>query len=182
MVAQCQPTKDELIGAIQIENGQFLVSTRDQRLLLYSNKIINGTFQNLFEISKEWPMWAISLFEIKNNFAGVSWLYDGVEADDTPSEDGESGVDYHKNDGLIIYFVNNNEIKEKKILEKKIVLDKVFFILLKDTFILQYHKDYKDEIGLFDLSNFDQLSRLKIASNSSFCIYPFNEEYFVCFV
>lgn len=124
MVAQCQPTSDEINGAIQIENGQFLIATRDQSLLLYSNIIINGTFQKLFGIKKEWPMEALSIFEIKNNFIGVSWEYDDAEADDTIDE--EDANDKHKNDGLIIYLVNNNEIKEKKIMGKKKVSGKFF--------------------------------------------------------
>ena len=179
LITQCQPTKDEINGAIQIENGQFLVVTRDQSLLLYNNKIINGTFQKLFEIRKERPMMPISLFEIKNNYIGVSWEYDDADEDDSPLDCVENNVKGHNNDGLIIYLVDNNEIKEKKIMEKKIVCGKYFFVLLNDTFILQYSIEFKDEIGLFNLSNFEQISRLKIESNFCFYIYPFNEDYFV---
>ena len=86
LVAQCRPTNDEINGAIQIENGQFLIVARDQSLLLYSNEILNRTFQKLYEIKIEWPMQPESLFEIKNNYIGVGWEYDDAEADDT-SED-----------------------------------------------------------------------------------------------
>lgn len=41
LVAQCQPTNDEINGTIQIENGQFLIVARDQSLFLYSNEILN---------------------------------------------------------------------------------------------------------------------------------------------
>jgi hypothetical protein len=177
LVAQCQPTSDEINGAIQIENGQFLIATRDQTLLLYSNIIINGTFQKLFEIKKEWPMQALSIFEIKNNFIGVSWEYDDAQADETIGED-EDEDDRFKNDGLIIYLVNNNEIKEKKIMEKKLVSGKFFFVLLENIFILQYSINFEDEIGLFDLNNFEQQCKLKIENAY---IYPFNKDYFVLF-
>ena len=180
LVAQCKPTADEINGAIQIENGQFLIATRDQSLLLYSNIINNGTFQKLFEIKKEWPMQTLSIFEIKNNFIGVSWEYDDAEADDT-SRDEEHYNNDHKNDGLIIYLVNNNEIQEKKVFQKKIVSGKFFFVLLEKRFILQYSINFKDEIGLFDLHNFEQMCKLKIESDSCFYIYPFNDDYFVLF-
>ena len=45
LIAQCQPTKDEVNGVIQIENGQIVVATRDQSLILYSNKIKQGNFE-----------------------------------------------------------------------------------------------------------------------------------------
>ena len=48
LIAQCQPTKDEVNGIIQIENGQIVVATRDSHLILFSNKIQNGKFEKLF--------------------------------------------------------------------------------------------------------------------------------------
>ena len=182
LVAQCQPTADEINDAIQIENGQFLIATRDQTLLLYSNIIKNGTFQKILEIKKEWPMQVLSVFEIKSNFIGVSWEYDDAEADDT-STDVEMHNNNHKNDGLIIYYVNNNEIKEKKFMEKKLVYGKFFFVLFENTFILNYSIDFEDEIGLFNLNNFEQICKLKIKNERylSYYIYPFNKDYFVLF-
>ena len=62
------PTRDEIIYIVQIENGQILVATRDQSLLLFSNNISDGKFIKLYEIKKPRPMKTLSLFEIKNNF------------------------------------------------------------------------------------------------------------------
>ena len=73
LIAECKPTRDEIIGIIQIENGQILVATRDQCLLLFSNNITDRKFIKLFEIEKGWPMRTLSLFEIKNNLIGVCW-------------------------------------------------------------------------------------------------------------
>ena len=47
LIAQCQPTKDEINGVIQIENGQFIVSTRDQHIILFSKYINNKNFQKI---------------------------------------------------------------------------------------------------------------------------------------
>lgn len=99
--------------------------------MLYSNKIINGTFQKLLEIHKERPMVPISLFEIKNNYIGVSWEYDDVEEDDSLLDCDENNVNSHKNDGLIIYLVDNNQIKEKKNYGKKSCIWKIFFCSFK---------------------------------------------------
>ena len=71
LIAQSIPTKDELNSVIQIENGQILVAARDQRVILFDNKIQNGKFGKLFEIKKKWPMEATSVFEIRNNLIGV---------------------------------------------------------------------------------------------------------------
>ena len=117
LIALHQSTNDEINNAIQIDNGQFLISARDQTLLLFNNRINNGTFQKLFKIKKDWPMEPLSLFEIKNNFVGACWVYDDPETENSFS-DGENYYNYHKNDALIIYSINNNEIKEIKILKK----------------------------------------------------------------
>ena len=71
LIAQNIPTKDELNNVIQIENRQILVAARDQRVILFGNKIQNGKFVKLFEIKKKWPMEATSVFEIRNNLIGV---------------------------------------------------------------------------------------------------------------
>lgn len=47
LIAQCQPTKDEINGVIQIESGQFIVSTRDQHIILFSKYINNKNFQKI---------------------------------------------------------------------------------------------------------------------------------------
>ena len=52
LIAQSMPTKDELNGVIQIENGQILVAARDQRLILFDNKIKDGKFKKLLEMKK----------------------------------------------------------------------------------------------------------------------------------
>ena len=49
-IAQSIPTIDELNSVIQIENGQILVAARDQRVILFDNKIQNGKFVKLFVI------------------------------------------------------------------------------------------------------------------------------------
>jgi hypothetical protein len=65
LIAECEPTHGEINGAIQIENGQFIISTRDQHLILFSQYINNKNFKKLFEIQKPWPMEALSPFKIK---------------------------------------------------------------------------------------------------------------------
>ena len=176
LIALHQPTKRQINDAIQIDNGQFLISTRDQTLLLFNNRINNGTFQKLFKIKKDWPTEPLSLFEIKNNFVGVCWVYDDVEADNSFSED--EFYNNHKNDALIIYSMNGNEIKEIKILKKIIVFgNKNFFILLKNNFILKYSNNRTNIIGIFDLNNFQIICKLKLET-SLFYIYPFKNNYF----
>ena len=81
LIAQCQPTKDEVNRVIQIENGQIVVATRDQNLILFSNKIKKGNFEKLFEIKKRWFTDAASLFEIKDNLIGVFWEFDDASYD-----------------------------------------------------------------------------------------------------
>ena len=115
LIAQCQPTKDELNGVIQIENGQILIATRDQHIILFSNKIKNGNFEKLFEVKKYWPLEAASIFEIRKNIIGVFWERDDAEADDYFTQ--ERFYKNHSNDGLYIYSVNNNKIIEKKALK-----------------------------------------------------------------
>ena len=61
LIAQSIPTKDELNSVIQIENGQILVAARDQRVILFDNKIQNGKFVKLFEIKKK-GQWKLLLF------------------------------------------------------------------------------------------------------------------------
>ena len=113
LIAQCQPTKDEVNGIIQIENGQIVVATRDQHLILFSNKIQNGKFEKLFEIQKNWPISASSLFEIRDNLIGVYWNYDDAEADEI-FNDGNISEQNHFNDGIYIYLIENDKIIEKK--------------------------------------------------------------------
>ncbi len=120
----------------------------------------------------------LSLFEIKNNFVGVCWVYDDVEADNSFSED--EFYNNHKNDALIIYSMNGNEIKEIKILKKIIVFgnkNKNFFILLKNNFILKYSNNRTNIIGIFDLNNFQIICKLKLET-TLFYIYPFKNNYF----
>jgi WD40 repeat protein len=82
LISQCQPTNDEVNRVIQIENGQILVATRDQHLILFNNKITKGNFEKLFEIKMSRYKNAVTLFEIRNNLIGVSWEYDDAEADE----------------------------------------------------------------------------------------------------
>ena len=36
LISQCKPTHDEINSVIQIENGQILITVRDQSLILFS--------------------------------------------------------------------------------------------------------------------------------------------------
>ena len=58
LIAECEPTNNEINGAIQIENGQFIISTRDQHIILFSQYINNKNFNKLFEIQKlgQWKL------------------------------------------------------------------------------------------------------------------------------
>ena len=64
-------------------------------------------------------------------------------------------------------------------------MGKYFFVLLEKRFILKYSINYynyiEDNIGLFDLNNFEQICKLKIETVGYFYIYPFNKDYFVLF-
>ena len=178
LIAEHKPTNDEINGIIQTENGQILVATRDQTLLLFNNKITNGNFEKLFEIEKDWPMQVSTPFEIKNNLIGISWRYDDEEADET-----YDSITYeinHSNDVLIFYFIDNNEIKEKKMLKNYSVFpEKYFFVLLENKFILNYKIKGKKELGVFDLNNLEII--FKIEFDFSCNIYPFNKKSFVLF-
>ena len=68
LIAQCEPTKKGINGVTKIENGQFIVCTRDQHLFLFSKYIINKNFQKLQEITKNWPTEALQPFEIKKKY------------------------------------------------------------------------------------------------------------------
>lgn len=177
LIAGCKPSRDEINNIIQIENGQILVATRDQTVILFSNNIIDGKFQKLYEIIKDWPMDASKLFHIKNNLIGVFWTYDDAEADETFDE--ETGEINHAGDGIIIYSIDNNEIIEKKILKRKEVYGKNFLVLTKDKFILNYTiKDYM-ELGVYDLNNLEFLFKIKLDYIQR--IYPFNKKNFISF-
>lgn len=178
LIAQCHPTKDEVNGVIQIENGQILVATRDQHLILFSNKIKNGYFYKLFEIKKKWPMEAASIFEIRNNLIGVFWKRDDAEADDIiPIKEG--CYKKHSNDGLYIYSVNNDKIIEKKALkfiDNSFKTQKYSYIVINDKLILKKI----NEIDVYGLNNYAPLFKLKF-DFSLFNVYPFNEKYFSLF-
>ena len=173
LISQCQPTKDEINRVIQIENGQILVTTRDQHLILFNNKITKGKFEKLFEIKKKWPMRAISLFEIRNNLIGVFWNFDDAEKDEI-IKDINIMKKYHSNDGIYIYSIQNN-----KIIHKKTLFGSYFsfysYAILDNKLILT-----KDQIlDVFNLNNFELMFELK--ENSYLDIYPFNEKYFSIF-
>ena len=178
LIAQCKPTHDEINGIIQIENGQILLATRDQCLILFSNKLNNGNFEKLFEIKKDWPMQAGSPFEIRNNLIGVTWEYDDVEADDTDVVE-EIYERNHLNDGIFIYLVDNNKIIKKKILDKKTlwVIGNYSYVITKDKLILRFTKE--EEIRLYNLNNLEFM--LKLNMGLFFKIYPFNEKYIIIF-
>ena len=88
--------------------------------MLFDNKIKDKKFQKLYEIKKYWTMVASNLFEIKNNLIGVCWKYDDDEESDNSFESEQTYNINHLNDGITIYSIENNQIKEKKILKQKI--------------------------------------------------------------
>ena len=137
LIAECEPTKNDINGAIQIENGQFIVSTRDQHLILYSQYINNKNFDKLYEIEKPWPMDALCPFEIKKNIVGVYWQYDDAENDDTITDDEEMDKN-HSNDGLFIYEIKNNKIQEIKIIKNE-PTNYHSFIYLKNALIMEFY-------------------------------------------
>ena len=172
LIAQYKPTRDEINDVIQIENGQILVATRDQSLILFSNKINNGNFIKLFEINKNWPMEVSTLFEIRNNLIGVSWDYDDAEADETFDE--ETETINHSNDGIYIYLIDKNEIINKKFL--KIKTSGIYFhAVIEDKLILKG----MEYIVLYNLNNFELMFKFKVEYSSK--LYPFNEKYFILF-
>ena len=178
LIAEHKPTRDEINGIIQIENGQILVATRDQSLLLFSNKITDGNFEMLFEIKKAWPMQVSDPFEIKNNLIGVCWEYDDAEADETYDDD--TYELNHSNDGLFFYLIDNNEIKGKKIFKNiSIFPEKYFFILLENKFILSYYNKGTKELGVFDSNNLEFIFKIRLDFSSY--IYPFNKKHFILF-
>ena len=183
LIAQCQPTKDELNGVIQIENGQILIATRDQHIILFSNKIKNGNFEKLFEVKKYWPLEAASIFEIRKNIIGVFWERDDEEADDCFTQ--ERFYKNHSNDGLYIYSVNNNKIIEKKALKFiaksftgliRAAKQKYSHIVMNDKLILKKN----NEIDVYNSNNYTPLFKFKF-DFGLFNIYPFNEKYFCIF-
>ena len=183
LISQCQPTNDEINRVIQIENGQILVATRDQHLILFNNKIIKGNFEKLFEIKKKWPINAISLFEIRNNLIGVFWEFDDASYD-TPSTE-EGFLKKHSNDGLYIYSIQNNKIFEKKNFKfmsesfwklKRNKEKKYSYVIINNKLILKKNK----EIDVYDLNNYSFLFKFNFDFNE-FNICPFNEKYFSIF-
>ena len=183
LIAQCQPTKDEVNRVIQIQNGQIVVATRDQNLILFSNKIKEGNFEKLFEIRKRWFTDAASLFEIKDNLIGVFWEFDDASYD-TPFTK-EEFLQTHSNDGLHIYSIENNKMFEKKIFKfmtisfeglKRAEEQKYSYAIIDNKLILKKNK----EIDIYDLNNYSFLFKYNFDFDE-FNIYPFNEKYFTVF-
>ena len=179
LIAECEPTKNEINGAIQIENGQFIISTRDQHIILFSQYINNKNFNKLFEIEKPWPMEALSPFEIKKNIIGVYWRYDDAENDETITDDEEMEKN-HSNDGLFIYEIKNNEIKEIKILKNE-PIDYHSFIYLKNTLIMEYYKNFNKQILTLDRNNLQIINNLEFTddSRSSCDMSSFGSNFFI---
>ena len=183
LISQCQPTNDEVNRVIQIENGQILVATRDQHLILFNSKITKGNFEKLFEIKKKWPINAISLFEIRNNLIGVFWEFDDASYDTPSTED--RFLKKHSNDGLYIYSIQNNKIFEKKNFKfmsesfwklKRNKEKKYSYVIINNKLILKKNK----EIDVYDLNNYSFLFKFNFDFNE-FNICPCNEKYFSIF-
>ena len=179
LIAEYKPTKDEINGVIQIENGQFIVSTRDQHIILFSQYINNKNFNKLYEIEKPWPMEALSPFEIKNNIIGVYWIFDDFENDEIYSDNDKVDKD-HSNDGLYIYEIKNNKIYEIKIL-KIDPEDYHSFIYLKNVLIMKCYKKYEKLILTLDKINFQIINNLTYTDDfsQSFDISSFDNNFFI---
>ena len=183
LISQCQPTNDEINRVIQIENGQILVATRDQHLILFNNKITKGNFEKLFEIKMSRYKNAVNLFETRNNLIGVFWEFDDASYD-TPSTE-EGFLKKHSNDGLYIYSIQNNKIFEKKNFKfmsesfwelKRNKEKKYSYVIINNKLILKKNK----EIDVYDLNNYSFLFKFNFDFNE-FNIYPFNEKYLTVF-
>ena len=179
LIAQSIPTKDELNSIIQIENGQILVAARDQRVILFDNKIQNGKFVKLFEIKKKWPMEATSVFEIRNNLIGVPWKFDDAEKDYT-IKDIKMIHRNHLNDGIYIYLISKDKIIQKKILNCKRFARGLYYkpyFAMEDKLILGTF----DYIFIYKLNTFETMFKLS-TKNLRLCnIYQFNEKNFILF-
>ena len=90
----------------------------------------------------------------------------------------------HSNDGLDIYLIDNNEIKEKKILNQ-VIIQKNYFVVLENKFILNYsipsfETIYSQKgICVYNLNNLDLICR--IIFDFLLYIYPFNKKNFILF-
>ena len=174
LISQCKPTHDEINSVIQIENGQILITARDQSLILFSNKIKNGNFEKLFEIKQPWPMAPEHLLEIRKNLIGVSWNYDDEEADESYTEEMEKNN--HSKDGIYIYLIDNNKIIEKKnFVSLFFLMDQYSFIVMEDKLILKRN----NEIFVYNLDNHEL--NFKFQENNNFDMYQFNKKYFIVF-
>ena len=179
LIAQSIPTKDELNSVIQIENGQILVAARDQRVILFDNKIQNGKFVKLFEIKKKWPMEATSVFEIRNNLLGVPWKFDDAEKDYT-IKDIKMIHRNHLNDGIYIYLISKDKIIQKKILHCKGfargLCYKPYFAMENKLILGTY-----EYIFVYKLNTFETMFKLSSNYLRSYNIYPFNEKNFILY-
>ena len=179
LIAKSRPTKDELNGVIQIENGQILVAARDQTVILFDNKIQNGKFVQLFKVKKKWAMEPTSLFEIKNNLIGVPWKYDDAEADYTIAER-KNIHKYHKNDGIYIYLISGNKMIEKNRLRYKGfgrgLRHKSYFVVEDKLILVTF-----GNIFVYNLNNFEIIFKLSSNDFIPWNIYPFNEKHFIVF-
>ena len=182
LIAECEPTDDEINGAIQNENGQFIITTRDQHIILYSKYINNKNFNKLYEILKPWPMEALCPFEIKKNIIGVYWQFDDAENDESINDSDEWEIN-HSNDGLYIYEIKNNQIQEIKILKKE-PSEYHSFINFKNTLIMKYYKKYKKKIITLDKTNLKFINNLTITNNFTlkWDISSFNHNYFIVII
>ena len=177
LVTENKPTKDEINGAIQIENGQFIICTRDQHIILFSRH-----FKKLYEIKKDWPMEAERPFEIKKNIIGVYWDFDEAEYDGTDSDE-EVYDQHHSHDGLYIYEVKNNEMKEIKFIPK---MTSSFHSLIyhKNNLIMKYNQKYNEKISTLDLTNLKFINNLYFTKDNSinWDIAPYNNKYFIVII
>ena len=165
LIAQCEPTKNGINEVTQIENGQFIVYTRDQHLFLFSKYIINKNFQKLQEITKNWPMEALQPFEIKKNIIGVYWHFDDAENDSLMS-DNETWENNHVNDGLYIYEIKNDEMEKLKIIKKE-PNNYHSFIYLKNSIIIEYYINFERKISILNKNNLQVINNLAFTDDNS---------------
>ena len=179
LIAECEPTEDGINGIIQIENGQFIVSTRDQHIILFSNYIINNNFYKLYELIKPFPMEAVRPFEIKNNIVGIYWQFNDTANDDTMTDNDEWDKN-HSNDGLFIYEIKNNEIQEIKNFKKE-PSDYHSFIYLKNNLIIKDEIKFQKMISTLDRTNLSFINKLIFTDDNTlrWNFSPINHKFFI---
>ena len=105
------------------------------------------------------------------------WLFDDAENDEIIRDINVSKKN-HSNDGLYIYEIKNDEIKEIKIIKIN-QADYRFFIFLKNEIIMKYYDNYKTKILKLDKNNLEIINNLKVIDDnlSYWDISTFNGEF-----